>query len=57
MGVHTISYGWGPGWGEKDMLGTKEKMNKVVFPASVSPAELAHSRCSENIDWWTESEK
>lgn len=33
------------------MLVLKEKVNKPVSPASVSPAKLAHSRCSENVDW------
>lgn len=36
------------------MLGIKEKVNKVVFPSSVSPAKLAHSRRTENIDWGRE---
>lgn len=35
-------------------MGIKEKVNKLVFPASVTPAKLAHSRCSENVDWWGE---
>lgn len=50
MGVHMTGHGWGPGWGEEEMLGTREKRNKCVFPASVSPAQLVHSGCSENVD-------
>lgn len=49
-GVRMAGRGWGPGWGEEEMLGIREKRNKCVFPASVSPAQLVHSGCSENVD-------